>query len=480
MADTTIEELVAATTLNDDDLLVVQQGDLAKKLSGKVLSDYICNKVNFVTPEAFGAKGDGITDDTLAWQAAVNSGMNVIATKDRYKCGVIEVRKNIIIDCNGANFLCTDLRLFNCLGKLVDTLTNQPDYSAGDKNYTLANSNYTGFAMMKGTNNFEQSRTYYYGGFVCSFYNGVLTSSYPIDVENVSVLLIDPITVEIKNLGNIVYTGTSLQNKYWIRIQWGLDCNINCFKTEVSDFYCVISLNQCLNCICRDLFILAKAGTVGTNSYVISLGDSSFCTIDNSHIYNKYWHCITTGINYLNYRNKITSCTLLNDTGYALDDHENGIGTIIKDSCIAGVVVGAQSILDNVTVLSMNNNYKSCLIVVATVTDRRLAGCTISNAKFLPDTDCTVCGILLNTYPQQSGKTFYYDNIFIENIRCENTSVSASVSFGFGSSNTPTKSFVVGKITFNHCDIPINLSCTNQYADLSEMIAKKAVYEDIL
>ena len=43
MADKTINELTAATTMGNDDLLVLQQGGAAKKLSGKQLGDYIYN-----------------------------------------------------------------------------------------------------------------------------------------------------------------------------------------------------------------------------------------------------------------------------------------------------------------------------------------------------------------------------------------------------------------------------------------------------
>ena len=41
MADKQISQLTAATTVNDNDLLVLQQGDTAKKLTGKKLGDYV-------------------------------------------------------------------------------------------------------------------------------------------------------------------------------------------------------------------------------------------------------------------------------------------------------------------------------------------------------------------------------------------------------------------------------------------------------
>lgn len=57
----------------------------------------------YVTPEMYGAKGDGTTDDTAAIQSAVNSGKNVRFGKKTYVCGMITVNvSDVVIDGNGA------------------------------------------------------------------------------------------------------------------------------------------------------------------------------------------------------------------------------------------------------------------------------------------------------------------------------------------------------------------------------------------
>ena len=45
----------------------------------------IINPSGYVTPETFGAVGDGITDDTVAWKDAIASGQVIVAT-GRYLC----------------------------------------------------------------------------------------------------------------------------------------------------------------------------------------------------------------------------------------------------------------------------------------------------------------------------------------------------------------------------------------------------------
>lgn len=85
MADKEISELIPATEIEDDDLLVLLQNDFAKKISGKALSDYIRNNViDFITPATFGAVGDGVTDDSQAFEDALNSGKPVYVPSGVY------------------------------------------------------------------------------------------------------------------------------------------------------------------------------------------------------------------------------------------------------------------------------------------------------------------------------------------------------------------------------------------------------------
>lgn len=444
----------------------------------------VTSVTNYISPEYFGAVGDGIVDDTSAWQRAVNSGMNVVALSKHYKCGEISVTKNIVIDCNGADFNCTGALLFNIHGTIKATLTGQPNYDMNEVGYQITDnqySDYSGFAMLQGTNNFDESRTYYYGGFVCTFHDGIMEGSYPVDVtngtDNNTLLIVDPITATLKRIGSVTHPSGGYP--YSIKVSYGFNCTIEDVNAVGMNSYMFIELYRCLNCQCRNIKLSGAYGTTGTNSYVIAFDDSSFCTVRDSYIYNKYWHCITTGNQYLCYRNKIENCVLLSDSGVACADHSNGVGTIVKDCNTASVLIGYQGIVENSIIVSQKTSNKACLVYIGTPTDERLVGATVKNVQFIPDQTCTTCGITVNSFPQESGKTFYVDSINIENVEIVSEDVNGKVWFGFGSETGGTKRWVVKNLKFNNCNIPIDLSCTNPYADLTNMVAKKAVYETV-
>ena len=99
----TYEKYVRATNTSNIEM------EISYIVNGDVY-DYI-NKVAekkaeiglYVTPQMYGAKGDGATDDTVAIQAAIDSGYDVIipATKRFYKFSQITIPENAHIEING-------------------------------------------------------------------------------------------------------------------------------------------------------------------------------------------------------------------------------------------------------------------------------------------------------------------------------------------------------------------------------------------
>ena len=86
-------------------------------------------KINtvIVSPEMFGAVGDGVTDDTSAIQNAVNNGgLVVFASGKKYlTSGVIRLVADTILDLNGSTIECTGKHMFfNFLGNSVATVYN--------------------------------------------------------------------------------------------------------------------------------------------------------------------------------------------------------------------------------------------------------------------------------------------------------------------------------------------------------------------
>lgn len=63
--------------------------------------------LNYATPEAYGAVGDGMTDDTLSVQMAVSNGGFVLFNSNKtYKIdGILRIPKNTYLDLNGSTII---------------------------------------------------------------------------------------------------------------------------------------------------------------------------------------------------------------------------------------------------------------------------------------------------------------------------------------------------------------------------------------
>ena len=414
----------------------------------------------FVTPEQFGAEGDGVTDDTSAWQSAVDSGYNVRATKALYKCGQITVSNNITIDCNHADFICTDKYLFDCEGEVVDTISDA-DYTA-NQTYGITNagySGYSGFAMLRGDNNFEESRAYYRGGFAALFDQGKMSGVYPVDVTNLSIDIIDPITVVIENVGKIEHTMTTDISIRSINIVYGLGCVVKNSQMGNSNGYNIIVFEKCLNCIAENIYINRNLLTPDSNqSYPLGWFDSSYCVARDCTLINNKWHAITTGNIYLCYHNVVDNCKLFSAGQYAYCDHQNGAGTIIRDSVISCVSVAALGRVENCTIKPLPDSpYKRCWLNMIPPSMQNNAVFSVRNIIIdsASDANGNYVGVGFEHSAQVSGKTYYIKSAIIENVKCYGLA-GARMNFGFeGASN-----YVIGDILVDNTNLNIYLAKT--------------------
>ena len=108
---------------------------------GKIIAEF------YTTPEECGAVGDGVTDDTFAIQTTADKkGYIVFATGKTYKItSTIRLKKDTVIDLNGATLVCTDYRSFyNFVSTDVFTGYN------GNGNITIKNGTIVGGAISFG------------------------------------------------------------------------------------------------------------------------------------------------------------------------------------------------------------------------------------------------------------------------------------------------------------------------------------------
>lgn len=425
----------------------------------------------FVTPEQYGAEGDGITDDTQAWQDAIDSGYPVKATKKSYKCGTLTVRNNTVIDCGDASFMCTGDTLFDCAGSVVTTLSNESNYAAMQAQYAIADnsySGYTGIAMLKGTNNFEKSRSYYLGGFICEVVNGRIYGNYPVDVENTSIEIIDAITVEIKNIADIKHTSYSNSTES-IKLKYVSNSILKNINSKMSGGYMFISIDSSYKCTVENCIINHSYGSVGTNSYGIVSYQSSFVTVRDCYVFNTYWHAISTGGNYLNYKTSVDGCILESLEAVAFDDHENARGSYINNCVISnGIYISALGVINNVSVKGKASGLAKVYILMSS--DQRFALYDISNVTFdisLSATPTDV-GVFIGIDAQvHSTSNIYY----LRQLNVKNVYGCSSDYFGKIMLNlTYTDSFKLGAINVINsnldimCAVPHTLT-TADYTD---------------
>lgn len=428
-------------------------------------------KPAFVTPEMFGAIGDGVTDDTAAWQTAVDSGFSVKASKTRYKCGKININKDIIVDCCGASFIATDSILFNCSGSVVATLTGEGDYTPNEVGYLISNENYTsysGFAMLKGTNNFEPSRDYYKGGFVCEFENGKMNGSYPIGVTGVSIEIINPVTVRIKNIGDILNTAGAVGGQT-IKLTHCVNSTVSNVKAKNAANYSFIGFNSCMNCVAESIFVNQYFQVANNNSYIIEICDSVKCDVKNSVLHNRMWHCWSSGGVYLCYDNKIESCLCTGNNQYAVLDHNNARRTSVLNSVIAGVWLNGLSVIDNTSIIPLDNASKTCLLTLSPCAEQKNACYTVKNVTFCTDGDSAASNVrvYLRHDTGTTGGSYYYKHIEIHNLITTGVTKN-TIQLALTSGNTYTLGEIFIKNT--DADILIDKSSTDTFIDMSNYI----------
>ena len=447
MSDWTSGKTVDAAVLKSDfrgalSELDDVQGEVARKANASDIPTAVSELTNdsgyqtasdlaYATPEQFGAKGDGETDDTTSIQAAVDSGKNVrFGYGKTYKCGTIDVTKNIEIDCRWSEFICTGEKLFYCHGSIIESIAGS-DYVA-DTIYTLPNGdNYSGMCFLRSATNVNPTRTYYYGGFAAMFGNGLSWETCPVGFAGVTVDKIKPVTCKIENLGLVLHPNNQNLN-YTIFCEYGLNCTFENIQHD-GEKYQVVGILKSYGCTVSKLVAnVTYSGNIG-NYYPVGINSATKTTVKDSSIFSASWAAVDTGGNFCNLDTTIKNCELhVSVSGTAYGDHNNSYRTIIENSVIDSCNVGALATVRNTTITAnhaSNSTAYNCMIHLEPTPITGINRFTVENVIFdyggftsLPNS-----GIQVYCTAQEGTHMFFLDSLVVRHIRT--TAAKTGVTF---------------------------------------------------
>lgn len=413
----------------------------------------------YVSPEQFGAKGDGEHDDTAAIQEAVDSGFNVFFSSGKtYKCGQISITKNIIVDCNLAKFICTSDILFLCAGNVAESFAGS-DYVAGEE-YTLPSDDlFTGMAMLRSTENTIPARDNYRGGFAALFAGGVCSDRIPASFGHVTIDKINHISCTVMNIADVQFDAVRYMNKV-IRCEYGYKSEFRNIWVN-GDMHSVVNFYRCRDCLIEGVNGYVNYTGERVNYYPLGLEDSSFCRTEHCNLRSEWWHTWDTGGTYFCYGNTIDDCDF-STVGYAYSvaDHENGMATRITNSRMNNVMIGG------------NGSVEDCIIRPAIVSSEGTIGCcvllrptnltganyfTVRNVQFLADVGRAPASV--SNYGVQLRISAYneidtvVDDVLIENCKPVGTAVAAFSMLNINTEHSTGSTMTIkGDLVIDGCE----------------------------
>ena len=317
----------------------------------------------FVTPEMFGAVGDGNTDDTAAIQAAINAADKVVFGKKTYLVNKVQFDKSVELVGGTDTVIRTRTRkhAFYCAAaKPKAQLTLAADYmytddagSCGALRLAVNDASLVeiGDILKIYANNqlYNPNRKYYYKG-AC-----VLVTD--VDRENncVSIGFVIPFDILAEGTLVDVYRGNTVHvrnmkfrseldddgsgSSFGLYIKGGANCLIeNC---TFDGFTHSIYLDCCVNSMIRacQMAHVKRDNTFAWDGYGICVGSCNN-TIVEQVICRCGQHALTTGGTIPVFNTHIRDCNMFSECRqYAIGCHENNYDIIIENSVIAGAWV---------------------------------------------------------------------------------------------------------------------------------------------
>ena len=317
----------------------------------------------YVTPEDYGAVGDGVTDDSQAVQDACDAGYDVYfaSNKTYFIPTPIEIDhdihlyggKNTVIKTTISNNQLNNIFVIN--GTLKKTTTLTTDYTSdgntdnsGNK-FTLADMTDVEIGdlmIITATDQYyNYSRAYYYLGatlLVGDKYDGHIftTNTMPFDIEltnDVSVKIYDAPTAVIENLNFVGDIAGGGHYKYMIQLNQCKDSIIrNCSMTEMDNG---IIISMCENTLVESLS-LSKSKESNErliDGYGVFISSSSDTVVQRMNSICSQ-SCIVLSGTIPNINTYIRYCDLGSECRRnGIGMHENSYNIIVEDCTLAGL-----------------------------------------------------------------------------------------------------------------------------------------------
>ena len=333
----------------------------------------------FVTPEMFGAVGDGVTDDTAAIQAAINAADKVVFGNKTYLVNKVQFDKSVELVGGTDTVIRTQTRkhAFYCSANPKATLTMTEDYvwtdytgNCGSTRIAVSDASQVEIGnvlkIVAGNQLYHPNRPYYYKGAT------VLVTD--VDRENniVSIGFVIPFDILADGTRIEVYKGNTLRmhninlkselhdgdtvSSFGVYIHGGANCVIeNCtfegFTHNVHLYYCVNTTVRA----CR----MAKAkwdNALNWDGYGIGVSSCNNTVVELVTCCCGQ-HALSPGGTIPVFGTQIRNCQLFSECReYAIGCHENTYDIVIENS-----VIGGAWFVGNVTVRNTRFAYNEAL-----------------------------------------------------------------------------------------------------------------------
>lgn len=264
----------------------------------------IIGTLGYVTPEMFGAKGDGVADDTSAFSDLAdycNSGKasRIFVPKGNYIINSpIAFTKDVefygdgkdtLLDCRG---ITSGQSCISFTGSTTSIGTTTAQADQGDLTISMSsvlNLSVGDLITIYDTTDgsWSAERTYYRKGefcFVASISGTDVTLLSPLLDSYISgsvITKIEPITANIHDLYIKVYDAGASNSPMGISVAYGKDITINNIYADGSN-YTHLDIGKCINVVVGEVFIsYYSTNLVGLN-YGMTIGNSQNVVVKNS------------------------------------------------------------------------------------------------------------------------------------------------------------------------------------------------------